>query len=280
MVVSSPQRLKSRPKKSRKSKSKSRTRMSRKSKSKTRKTRKSRKSKFGSSPKASSPKFKAVSPKMTNLPTELLSLIYNKMPNLDDRVALASTSKQMRGAVSYENANHIIHTPSDIDIAVKNRATHITIKNKSLVLSVFQALPNMTHLVMRTLGLENLPKLPTRLKYLDCRSNRLSSLPALPLTLNYLNCTNNLHVTALPALPPVLNELHCKSCSLMKLPAMPRGLRILDCSDNKIRVLPEMPATLQKLYCNSNKLTALPKLPSTIQIVHADNNLKKFVICN
>ena len=47
---------------------------------------KSRKVASPKSRKVASPKFRTVSPKMSNLPNELLEMIYDNIPNLKDRV--------------------------------------------------------------------------------------------------------------------------------------------------------------------------------------------------
>ena len=86
---------------------------------------KSRKVASPKSRKVASPKFRTVSPKMSNLPNELLEMIYDNIPNLKDRVALASTSTQMRsvGVTAYGSAEHIINKASDIDLAIRHRAS-------------------------------------------------------------------------------------------------------------------------------------------------------------
>lgn len=95
---------------------------------------------FGSSPKRSkSPKRVEESPTfpLSNLPNELVEIIFNKMPNLSDRVALALTNSRMSAvaARTYGNAVHYIKKPSDIDLVIRHRATHVRVLTTCHLLS-------------------------------------------------------------------------------------------------------------------------------------------------
>ena len=93
-------------------KNKSKTmRQSPKSKSKRKSPKGKRKSpisKFG----GSSPGSKL---KLEHLPNDMLQLVYDKIPSGRDRVALASTSRQMNNVpYAFESAEHFIRTQADV----------------------------------------------------------------------------------------------------------------------------------------------------------------------
>ena len=202
-------------------------------------SRKKSKKRFGSSPRAGSPKFRTVSPKITNLPNEILDLIYDKMPSGRDRAALAATSKQMHAVASnmnvYRTVEHVIRKESDIDAAIAHRATHVTFKDRYYVHQLHR-MPFITHLNVEaprmSHGLYTLPPLPSKLKVLNCSGNELEYLPVLPSTLVELNCRSNQLVELPPTLPPNLVILNCRNNKLTRLPTLPQSLKILNCEFN------------------------------------------------
>ena len=72
---------------------------------------------------------------------------------------LASTSTQMRsvGVTAYGSAEHIINKASDIDLAIRHRATRIVVKNKNLVDKVVDRMPDVQYLDVSSLELTRLP---------------------------------------------------------------------------------------------------------------------------
>ena len=246
----------------RKSKSKRRSKSPKSPKGK-RKSPKSRgrhtsKSRFGSSPPSKL--------KMEHLPTELLQLIYDKIPSGKDRVALASTSKQMNNVpYAYESLEHFISNTSDVETAIQHRAIRVTFKNKDLIVSLL-CMPFVKYLNVDLLGLKTLPTLPPALKVLICSRNDLTELPTLPSTLVTLDCSSNL-LTKLPPLPPSLKVLNCSwRNNIRTLPTLPSTLEILDCSDNNgLTRLPTLPPNLKELNIGDTELTRLPVLPQSLK---------------
>jgi Leucine-rich repeat (LRR) protein len=123
--------------------------------------------------------------------------------------------------------------------------------------------------------LEELPKLPEGLNYLNCRGNFLKDLHHLPKTIIYLNCSNN-ELTELPELPN-LREFWCQINKLTKLPKLSNNLIQLYCNDNELKELPELPDSLTHLNCGSNELTTLPKLGKNLEYLFAFNNKLTFL---
>jgi Leucine-rich repeat (LRR) protein len=80
-----------------------------------------------------------------------------------------------------------------------------------------------------SLGLTELPKIPSNCVTLSCSNNKLTVLPELP-NCQILNCCGN-QLTALPELP---------ACWM------------LFCENNQLAVLPELP-NYSGLYCSNNK---------------------------
>ena len=209
---------------------------------------------------------------MTNLPNELLEYIYDKIPNVRDRVALASTSRQMRRAQNYSSIPHFIRKESDIDLAIAHRATHVTfyfpsgnfIKNPPKN-------PNMYPIMKRMSGHNLLDELHRMkdVKYLKFSNIGLansSGFPALPPNLVELDCSNNYGAfTTLPPLPSTLVVLKCSFNGLTELPTLPENLKLLDCRYNALTRLPKLPPTLVSLDCSGNKIIQLPKLPPTLK---------------
>lgn len=159
-----------------------------------------------------SPTFRAISPKLTNLPNELLERIFEEIPKARDRIALASTSRQMRAAASYKTNEHVIRKQADADAAIEHRAIHVTFKNGNLVKNLVD-MPHVKYLHINRTQLTELPKLPSTLVVLNCDFNRLVKLPPLPSTLIGLSCSYN-KLVKLPTLPPNLKGLKCSSNAL------------------------------------------------------------------
>jgi len=136
-------------------------------------------------------------------------------------------------------------------------------------------------LILKNMGLFELPPLPSNLKklncsfnklkrlvnlpnsitYLDCSNNQLISLQDLPNSITYLDCSNN-QLISLQDLPNSIKTLRCGNNQLISLQDLPNSLQELDCENNQLISLP--PNSLLYLYCNHNKLTSLPNLPKDI----------------
>ena len=108
--------------------------------------------------------IRVLSPKMTNLPNELLELIYNELPRGKDRVALALTSKKMNSAATYKTVKRIILNKADVTAAIQHQATNITFGNPRQVYEL-PRMPFVKHLTIA-------PNL-----FFGVRQLRLSSLP-------------------------------------------------------------------------------------------------------
>ena len=102
---------------------------------------------------------------------------------------------------------------------------------------------NEPSIVLRDLGLTELPRLPTDLKLLYVTCNKLTVLPELP-ELLLLDCSRN---------------------KLTALPELPSSLIALMINKNCVRNCPEIShlINLESLSCAQNKLTCLPELPNT-----------------
>jgi hypothetical protein len=105
-------------------------------------------------------------------------------------------------------------------------ANWIKLGNPSIVLS------------LESLGLTELPKIPSNCVTLSCSNNKLTVLPELP------NCA----------------ALWCQNNQLTVLPELP-NCQMLNCCDNQLTALPELPVCWM-LFCDNNQLTVLPELPS------------------
>lgn len=204
---------------------------------------------------------------------EVLELIYNQIPSAQDRVALASTSHQMRNVSNkYETVEHIILKPSDIDVAIAHNATHVTFWNGNLMREL-ERMPRVKYLKVNHLKLTQLFTLPPKLVSLSCIDNALTRLPELPPTLKELRCGLN-QLTLLPTLPPTLRILNCDENKLTQLPALPSTLISLDCWHNRLSELPDLPPKLKTLSCSHNRLRQLPPLPkSLVELVSYNNHL-------
>lgn len=204
---------------------------------------------------------------------EVLELIYNQIPSAKDRVALASTSHQMRNVSNkYETVEHIILKPSDIDVAIEHRATRVTFWNGNLMREL-ERMPRIKYLNINNLKVTQLFTLPPKLVFLSCIGNALTSLPELPPTLKELRCGRN-ELTVLPTLPPTLKLLNCDENKLTQLPTLPSTLISLDCWHNQLTELPSLPPKLEILHCSHNRLRQLPPLPkSLVELVSYRNYL-------
>ena len=128
-----------------------------------------------------------------------------------------------------------------------------------------------SNLDLNSLGLTELPSLPSKLSYLYCYNNQLTSLPPLPSSLEILYCWNN-NLISLPSLPSSLIELWCHANQLTSLSSLPPNLSRLYCWNNQLTSLPSLPPSLTDLDCINNKLTSLPPLPSSLEELYCDNN--------
>lgn len=222
---------------------------------------------------------------ITLLPNEILGAIFDGLPNVHDRVALASTCRQMHGAATYSSIPHIVYDDDDMELVIRHRATRVCTR---IGVHTLDTLNHITHLTIRVPGFEitalpprlmylcvqtytNLPQLPPTLRELYCCDNRMTALPPLPLTLHTLYCPGN-RLTVLPYLPPNLSTLDCGVNNLAYLPPLPDTLKILDCSGNRLTRLPSLPATLQMLYCHANPLVRLPVLPPCLSTLDCSNS--------
>lgn len=223
---------------------------------------------------------------ITLLPNEILGAIFDGLPNVHDRVALASTCRQMRGAATFSSIPHLVRSEYDMELVIRHRATRVCIATRIDV--PLGALHHITHLTIRVPGFEitelpprlvylcvqthtNLPQLPPTLRELYCSDNRMTALPPLPLTLHTLYCPGN-RLATLPYLPPNLSTLDCGVNDLAYLPPLPDTLNILDCSGNRLTRLPSLPATLQMVYCHANPLVRLPALPPRLSTLDCSNS--------
>lgn len=263
--------------------------------------------------KAASPINFADLPPIFHLPTELLQEIYDKLPNVSDRAALAATSRRMEHVSKYDTAVHYIQKASDIELVIKHKASHVVLLNGALFEQMSQSffrMPSVTHLTVENLKLQRLSdSWPVKLEYLNCQSNRLRTFHGVnfpstfkelncssnelyvgvsnfdyqtdydlswPDSLRVLTCENNFFETLPPRLPPNLVDLNCNHNSLRKLPPLPRTLLHLNCLDNKLETLPSLPPSLKTLVCDTNELTRLPALPRTlVHLVCKDNGLNR-----
>lgn len=223
---------------------------------------------------------------ITLLPNEILGAIFECLPNVHDRIALASTCRQMNGAASYSTIPHIVYDEYDMDRVVEHRATRVCINVR--INAPLYTLHHITHLTIRVPDFEisalppklvylcvhthkNLPQLPLTLKELYCGDNGMTQLPRLPSTLQTLYCHGN-RLTALPFLPQNLSTLDCGVNDLTHLPTLPDTLKILNCSGNRVTRLPALPSNLCMLYCNANPLVQLPVLPPCLSTLDCSNS--------
>ena len=123
--------------------------------------------------------------------------IYDDIPNLSDRAALAATSRRMALNAKYDTAVHYIKKASDIELAITHKARHIVLLNGDLFEKLshsFFSLNCLTHLTVENLGLKRLADWwPEKLEYLNFQSNKVRTLHGAdyPSTLKELNCSSN-----------------------------------------------------------------------------------------
>lgn len=63
-----------------------------------------------------------------------------------------------------------------IELVIEHQATHVTIRNRTVLDEVFDAferMPHITHLYASSLGMASLPVLPPNLEWLECSHNLL-----------------------------------------------------------------------------------------------------------
>lgn len=161
-----------------------------------------------------------------------------------------------------------------------------------------------TTLDLSSLGLRDLPPLPSKLKELNVSNNRLTyglsclpqgllslkvsynglrSLPDLPAGLTSLDASNNQicclgkneqYKSGLPSLPQKLLLLNLSNNCLRGLPRLPDGLTSLDLSNNELYKdgLPELPKRLLSFKVSHNSLRSLPALPDGLTSIDASDN--------
>ena len=111
-----------------------------------------------------------------------------------------------------------------------------------------------TELNVTGMNITSLPKLPSKLKKLDCSDTLIASLPELPAELEVLSCTGT-RITSLPELPNSIKSISCCDTLLTSLPKLPNDLGMLWCSRTRITVLPKLPDSLWMLNCFNTPLT-------------------------
>lgn len=146
-------------------------------------------------------------------------------------------------------------------------------------------------------SLDQLPSLPSSIRYLDCHGNKLFSLPSLPTGLTWLDCRANFYFSslyftivptldALPALPATLEWLDCGGNYISTLPALPSSLKYLNCENNKweyddgtfqflfpgISAMPALPDGLIEIRARFNSIPSLPPLPSALAYLNVIEN--------
>ncbi len=107
---------------------------------------------------------------------------------------------------------------------------------------------------------------PDRTLFLD--SLGLTQLPPIPTNCNSLTCAGN-QLTSLPDL--YCQELYCFDNKLTALGQLPNCL-YLSCNNNLLTSLPEL-SNCTQLHCYNNKLTHLPRLPKCWYLSCDENNL-------
>ena len=122
---------------------------------------------------------------ITLLPNEILGAIFDGLSNVHDRVALASTCRQMRGAATYSSIPHIVYDDDDMELVIRHRASRVCIAARIDGGVPLDALHHITHLTIRVPGFE-ITALPPRLVYLCVQTH--TNLPPLPPTLRELYC--------------------------------------------------------------------------------------------
>ena len=106
-------------------------------------------------------------------------------------------------------------------------------------------------------NIKNWPKLPDKLKHLDCRAKNIEYLPELPKTLINLDCGVN-NLKELPELPDNLIELRCYQNQIEKLPKLPEKLIILICEYNNLTKIPDITHKYEWIRFSNNPLEELP----------------------
>jgi uncharacterized repeat protein (TIGR01451 family) len=163
------------------------------------------------------------------------------------------------------NGNQMDTTCSGIVNEVSVNVNNLMQLNSNIInLSGIQYFDNLDSLNCGSNNfLNNIPSLPSHLKFLLCSSNQLTSLPTLPSTLTYLNYSGN-QVNSSPTLPNSLIIVDCHDNPISTLPTLPNNLEVLDCSQNNLTTLPTLPSSLYSLTCYYNQLTTLPQLPNNL----------------
>ena len=101
------------------------------------------------------------------------------------------------------------------------------------------------------LDLNELPKLPSNLKRLNCSGNNLTVIPELPEELVYLNCSKN---------------------KIYLIEEFPFNCKYIDCSYNVLNSLPEIPIDCVYLDISHNEFKRIPILPDTIEYLNYFDN--------
>jgi hypothetical protein len=104
---------------------------------------------------------------------------------------------------------------------------------------------------LSNLGLNELPKLPSELKRLNCSGNNLTIIKELPESLEYINCNKN---------------------KIYLIEEFPLNCKYIDCSYNNLKSLPELPMDCTYLDISHNEFKRIPILPDTIEYLNYFNN--------
>jgi Leucine-rich repeat (LRR) protein len=120
---------------------------------------------------------------------------------------------------------------------------------------------------LSSLGLTELPEIPSNCQTLICYGNRLTKLPPLP-NCRVLSCADN-QLAELPPLPNCL-RLYCDRNNLTALPDLP-NCEELQCTNNQLTGFPSLPKC-RTIICYFNDLRVLPELPSLERIYYWNGN--------
>lgn len=168
-----------------------------------------------------------------------------------------------------------VMVPEPLQIAEQKKGAsfHPTLVLDSLSLKELPRLPDsVSSLSARGNSLRALVNFPPALITLNVSENIINAISSLPSSLQYLDCSKN-KLRLLPLLPSSLVSIRAEHNQLSHLPALPDKLDYLNVSNNRLQALPQLPSTLKDLWIDTNQITHLPSpIPTGLRYLSAMNN--------
>jgi hypothetical protein len=135
------------------------------------------------------------------------------------------------------------YSPAPPVYMIKKHAKNLNVKERALQLkSSIQALREPIGILLEITNLSEVPSVFPTVDSILIRPIGLTELPVLPPSLVYLNVSGN--PVKLPTLPTGLRSLLCANCRIEELPDLPDTIEYLDARNNNIKDITKLPKYL------------------------------------